>query len=176
MCCWPPMFGLLILFCMLYIVVYKCLFFPHCVCLSVYVCFFHTRVGLCGVCRPGQCVAPAPVGNLLVSVLSSLLLLLRQLLLLSWHLLLPTPPWVTPSFLKTGVYEYECLNVQFHLTVYEAGKMAKRGQPPQVPVYPYYIPGVPAVVPLAPSSQMEPKITSIPSVENTLGGGKCQCF
>ncbi|XP_028250279.1 LOW QUALITY PROTEIN: immunoglobulin-like domain-containing receptor 2 [Parambassis ranga] len=54
--------------------------------------------------------------------------------------------------------------------LYEAGKMAKRGQPPQVPVYPYYIPGVPAVVPLAPSSQMEPKITSIPSVENTLGG------
>ncbi|XP_040913839.1 immunoglobulin-like domain-containing receptor 2 isoform X3 [Toxotes jaculatrix] len=54
--------------------------------------------------------------------------------------------------------------------LYEAGKMAKSGQPPQVPVYPYYIPGVPTVVPLAPSSHMEPKITSLPSVENNLAG------
>ncbi|XP_040005055.1 immunoglobulin-like domain-containing receptor 2 isoform X2 [Xiphias gladius] len=54
--------------------------------------------------------------------------------------------------------------------LYEAGKMAKSGQPPQVPVYPYYIPGVPTVVPLAPSSLVDPKITSIPSVENNLAG------
>uniref|UniRef100_H2U5H5 Immunoglobulin-like domain containing receptor 2 n=1 Tax=Takifugu rubripes TaxID=31033 RepID=H2U5H5_TAKRU len=54
--------------------------------------------------------------------------------------------------------------------LYEAGKMAKRGPPAQVPVYPYYIPGVPAVVPLAPSSHVEPKITSIPSVETNLAG------
>uniref|UniRef100_H3C4H0 Immunoglobulin-like domain containing receptor 2 n=1 Tax=Tetraodon nigroviridis TaxID=99883 RepID=H3C4H0_TETNG len=53
-------------------------------------------------------------------------------------------------------------------SVYEAGKMAKRGPPAPAPVYPYYIPGVPAVVPLAPSSQVEPKITSLPSVETNL--------
>ncbi|KAG7238794.1 hypothetical protein INR49_030338 [Caranx melampygus] len=56
------------------------------------------------------------------------------------------------------------------MPVYEAGKMAKSGQPPQLPVYPYYIPGVPTVVPLAPSTIMDPKITSIPSVENNLAG------
>ncbi|XP_042351250.1 immunoglobulin-like domain-containing receptor 2 isoform X3 [Plectropomus leopardus] len=54
--------------------------------------------------------------------------------------------------------------------LYEAGKMAKSGPPAPVPVYPYYIPGVPSVVPLAPSSHMEPKINSIPSVENNLAG------
>nr|XP_029136036.1 immunoglobulin-like domain-containing receptor 2 isoform X2 [Labrus bergylta] len=57
--------------------------------------------------------------------------------------------------------------------LYEAGKMAKRGPPPQVPVYPYYIPGVPSVVPLAPPSHVEPKtISSIPSVENNLSGAR----
>ncbi|XP_073329501.1 immunoglobulin-like domain-containing receptor 2 isoform X3 [Pagrus major] len=54
--------------------------------------------------------------------------------------------------------------------LYEAGKMAKSGPPAPVPVYPYYIPGVPTVVPVAPSSHMDPKITSIPSVENNLAG------
>ncbi|XP_072252858.1 immunoglobulin-like domain-containing receptor 2 isoform X2 [Leuresthes tenuis] len=54
--------------------------------------------------------------------------------------------------------------------LYEAGKMAKNRQPPQVPVYPYYIPGVPTVVPLAPSSHLDPKIASIPSLENNLAG------
>uniref|UniRef100_A0A4W6FHJ4 Immunoglobulin-like domain containing receptor 2 n=1 Tax=Lates calcarifer TaxID=8187 RepID=A0A4W6FHJ4_LATCA len=54
--------------------------------------------------------------------------------------------------------------------LYEAGKMAKSGQPSQVPVYPYYIPTVPTVVPLAPSSHMDPKISSIPSLENNLAG------
>ncbi|XP_069563656.1 immunoglobulin-like domain-containing receptor 2 isoform X2 [Brachyistius frenatus] len=54
--------------------------------------------------------------------------------------------------------------------LYEAGKMAKARHPPQVPVYPYYIPGVPTVVPIAPSSTMDPNITSIPSVENNLAG------
>nr|XP_020465041.1 immunoglobulin-like domain-containing receptor 2 isoform X2 [Monopterus albus] len=54
--------------------------------------------------------------------------------------------------------------------LYEAGKMAKGGQPTQVPVYPYYIPGVPAVVPLAPSSHVDPNITSVPSAENNLTG------
>ncbi|XP_045909470.1 immunoglobulin-like domain-containing receptor 2 isoform X4 [Micropterus dolomieu] len=54
--------------------------------------------------------------------------------------------------------------------LYEAGKMAKNGPPAQIPVYPYYIPGVPTVVPLAPSSHVDPKIASIPSVENNLAG------
>ncbi|XP_035995049.1 immunoglobulin-like domain-containing receptor 2 isoform X2 [Fundulus heteroclitus] len=56
--------------------------------------------------------------------------------------------------------------------LYEAGKMAKTRQaaqvPSQVPVYPYYIPGVPTVLPLAPSSQLDPKIPSIVSTENNL--------
>ncbi|KAM9709402.1 immunoglobulin-like domain-containing receptor 2 isoform 2-T2 [Menidia menidia] len=54
--------------------------------------------------------------------------------------------------------------------LYEAGKMAKNRQPSQLPVYPYYIPGVPTVVPLAPSSHLDPKINSVPSVENNLAG------
>ncbi|XP_047457289.1 immunoglobulin-like domain-containing receptor 2 isoform X2 [Mugil cephalus] len=54
--------------------------------------------------------------------------------------------------------------------LYEAGKMAKSAQSAQVPVYPYYIPGVPTVVSLAPSSHVDPKISSIPSVENNLAG------
>ncbi|XP_041858611.1 immunoglobulin-like domain-containing receptor 2 isoform X2 [Melanotaenia boesemani] len=54
--------------------------------------------------------------------------------------------------------------------LYEAGKMAKSQQSAQVPVYPYYIPGVPTVVPLAPSSHLDPKISSIPSVDNNLAG------
>ncbi|KAM8856860.1 immunoglobulin-like domain-containing receptor 2 isoform 1-T1 [Synchiropus picturatus] len=52
--------------------------------------------------------------------------------------------------------------------LYEAGKMAKSGQPPQIPVYPYYIPAVPAVVPNVSSSLLDPKIPSLPSVENNL--------
>ncbi|XP_056290594.1 immunoglobulin-like domain-containing receptor 2 isoform X2 [Pseudoliparis swirei] len=56
--------------------------------------------------------------------------------------------------------------------LYEAGKMAKSGLPAQVPVYPYYIPGVPTVVPLAPSSHADTKIASIPSVENNLVGAR----
>lgn len=52
--------------------------------------------------------------------------------------------------------------------------MAKSGQPAApVPVYPYYIPGVPTVVPVASSCYTDPKITSIPSVENNLVGGEC---
>lgn len=50
--------------------------------------------------------------------------------------------------------------------------MGKSGPPAQLPVYPYYIPGVPAVVPLAPSSQVDSKITPIPSGENNLAGGE----
>ncbi|CAB1329033.1 unnamed protein product [Coregonus sp. 'balchen'] len=57
------------------------------------------------------------------------------------------------------------------MPVYEAGKMVKRGQPPQVVVYPpYCIPGVPAMVPFAPPSLADPKMVSLPSVENNLAG------
>ncbi|KAJ0070298.1 hypothetical protein NL108_007645, partial [Boleophthalmus pectinirostris] len=59
--------------------------------------------------------------------------------------------------------------------LYEAGKMAKSAKSAQIPMYPYYIPGVPSVaptvVPLAPSSHLEPKMVSLPSVENNLAGG-----
>lgn len=65
-------------------------------------------------------------------------------------------------------------NVFFVFAVYEAGKMAKSRNPPQVPLFPYYIPGVPAVVSVAPSSHLDPKISSVPSMENNLAGGKCQ--
>ncbi|XP_011487706.1 immunoglobulin-like domain-containing receptor 2 isoform X4 [Oryzias latipes] len=54
--------------------------------------------------------------------------------------------------------------------LYEAGKMAKSRNPPQVPLFPYYIPGVPAVVSVAPSSHLDPKISSVPSMENNLAG------
>ncbi|MED6235192.1 hypothetical protein ATANTOWER_019195 [Ataeniobius toweri] len=58
--------------------------------------------------------------------------------------------------------------------LYEAGKMAKTRQaaqvPAQVPMYPYYIPSVPTVVALSPSSQLDPKISSITSTENNLAG------
>lgn len=49
--------------------------------------------------------------------------------------------------------------------------MAKSRQAAQVPVYPYYIPAVPTVIPLAPSSHMDPKISTLTSTENNLAGG-----
>lgn len=51
--------------------------------------FCGSRVGVCGLGSPGQRLVPVAVGDLLVPVLSPLLLLLRALLLLSRHLLLP---------------------------------------------------------------------------------------
>ncbi|KAM9485053.1 immunoglobulin-like domain-containing receptor 2 isoform 5-T5 [Salvelinus alpinus] len=55
--------------------------------------------------------------------------------------------------------------------LYEAGKMAKNSQPPQIAVYPpYYIPGVPTMVPFAPPSLADPKMLSFPSVEKNLAG------
>lgn len=45
-------------------------------------------MGVCGICSPGQLLVPVTVGDLLVPMLPSLLLLLRALLLLSRHLLL----------------------------------------------------------------------------------------
>lgn len=46
--------------------------------------------------------------------------------------------------------------------------MAKSGQPPQVAMYPYYIPGVPSMVPVAPASYIDPQITTGPSIEQNL--------
>ncbi|XP_016144082.1 immunoglobulin-like domain-containing receptor 2 isoform X3 [Sinocyclocheilus grahami] len=58
--------------------------------------------------------------------------------------------------------------------LYEAGKMAKSGQPPQIAMYqPYYVPGLPVlpVVPPAAPSIIEPKLTVVaPSVENNIAG------
>ncbi|XP_059418185.1 immunoglobulin-like domain-containing receptor 2 isoform X2 [Carassius carassius] len=58
--------------------------------------------------------------------------------------------------------------------LYEAGKMAKSGQPPQIAMYqPYYVPGVPVVpvVPSAAPSIIEPKLTTVSrSVENNIAG------
>ncbi|XP_016350868.1 immunoglobulin-like domain-containing receptor 2 isoform X1 [Sinocyclocheilus anshuiensis] len=58
--------------------------------------------------------------------------------------------------------------------LYEAGKMAKSGQPPQIAMYqPYYHPGVPLVpvVPPAAPSIIEPKLTTVSrSVENNIAG------
>ncbi|XP_039533055.1 immunoglobulin-like domain-containing receptor 2 isoform X2 [Pimephales promelas] len=55
--------------------------------------------------------------------------------------------------------------------LYEAGKMAKSGQPPQIAMYqPYYVPGVPVVPPAAPSI-IEPKLSIVPSsVQNNIAG------
>uniref|UniRef100_A0A096LSR0 Immunoglobulin-like domain containing receptor 2 n=1 Tax=Poecilia formosa TaxID=48698 RepID=A0A096LSR0_POEFO len=83
----------------------------------------------------------------------------------------PTTPSVTRTVIRC-ICTFSC-----HLPgwLYEAGKMAKSRQaapvPAQVPVYPYYISSVPTVVPLAPSSQLDPKMSSITSTENNLAGG-----
>lgn len=56
----------------------------HIVCCDLYALFVvcASRVGICGCSGAGQCVIPAVGWDLLVSVLSSFLLLLRQLLVL----------------------------------------------------------------------------------------------
>uniref|UniRef100_A0A8C1WS46 Immunoglobulin domain-containing protein n=2 Tax=Cyprinus carpio TaxID=7962 RepID=A0A8C1WS46_CYPCA len=58
--------------------------------------------------------------------------------------------------------------------LYEAGKMAKSGQPPQIAMYqPYYVPGVPMVpvVPPAASSINGPTLTTVSrSAENNIAG------
>ncbi|XP_051565275.1 immunoglobulin-like domain-containing receptor 2 isoform X2 [Myxocyprinus asiaticus] len=56
--------------------------------------------------------------------------------------------------------------------LYEAGKMAKNSQPPQIAMYqPFYVHGVSVVPPAAPPSLIEPKLTAVPpSVENNIAG------
>lgn len=79
-----------------------CLSESHCACKCACVCpsvcagihagfcvVCTSRVGVCGSGGAGKCLIPAVGRGLLVSVLSSLLLLLRQLLVLPRHVLLP---------------------------------------------------------------------------------------
>lgn len=75
--------------------------------MSLYISVFHgvghesllcvSRVGIRVCSGAGQCVIPAFSGDLLVSVLSSFLLLLHQLLVLPRHVLLPETPSVPTS-------------------------------------------------------------------------------
>ncbi|TRY59308.1 hypothetical protein DNTS_033546 [Danionella cerebrum] len=61
--------------------------------------------------------------------------------------------------------------------LYEAGKLAKSGQAPQIAMYqPYYVPGVPVVpvIPPAAPSIIEPKLSTLPpSVENNNATADC---
>lgn len=59
------------------------------------------RVGVCGRCGRGQCSGHPAGGCLLVSVLPSFMLLLREMLLLPRDLLLPSTPWVLQTHLST---------------------------------------------------------------------------
>lgn len=55
--------------------------------------------------------------------------------------------------------------------MYEAGKIAKSGQPPQIAIYPPYY-GVP-MVPQAAPSLIEPKVLAVPpSLENNTDRGQ----
>lgn len=62
-------------------------------------------------------------------------------------------------------------------SVYEAGKLAKSSQAPQIAMYqPYYVPGI-SVVPSTAPSLIDPKLipTAVPpSIENNIAGGKSQ--
>lgn len=81
--------------------------------------FFNSRVGVCGICSPGQLLVPVTVGDLLVPVLSSLLLLLRALLLLSRHLLLSPTLLVTTVWMRfltadpTELLQSDCILLLF---------------------------------------------------------------
>ncbi|KAJ8350876.1 hypothetical protein SKAU_G00260060 [Synaphobranchus kaupii] len=55
--------------------------------------------------------------------------------------------------------------------LYEAGKAVKGSHYAHMGMYPpYYIPGVPSMVPVAPSTIMDPKMTAPPPVENNAVG------
>uniref|UniRef100_A0A3B1IYA6 Immunoglobulin like domain containing receptor 2 n=1 Tax=Astyanax mexicanus TaxID=7994 RepID=A0A3B1IYA6_ASTMX len=56
--------------------------------------------------------------------------------------------------------------------LYEAGKGIKTIPPTPVALYPpYYMPGMPTMVPIAPPSLIDPKISAAPSVENNTSAG-----
>lgn len=117
----------------------------------------------------GQCVIPAVSGDLLVSVLSSFLLLLHQLLVLPRHVLLPETPSVpTPTQNDTLFLEIRNENCLL-FAVYEAGKGVKTGtSTPQTPAYPpYFVTGVPAMLPIAPPSLVD-KVSPVPSSDGSL--------
>ncbi|KAL1282944.1 hypothetical protein QQF64_001747 [Cirrhinus molitorella] len=51
--------------------------------------------------------------------------------------------------------------------LYEAGKGIKTASPTPVPMFPpYYIPGMPTMVPIAPPSLIDPNLSTAPSLEN----------
>ncbi|XP_036396289.1 immunoglobulin-like domain-containing receptor 2 isoform X2 [Megalops cyprinoides] len=55
--------------------------------------------------------------------------------------------------------------------LYEAGKAVKAMPHAPIGMFPpYYIPSVPTMVPVAPSSLIDPKMTATPSIENNLPG------
>ncbi|KAI1899670.1 hypothetical protein AGOR_G00064170 [Albula goreensis] len=56
--------------------------------------------------------------------------------------------------------------------LYEAGKAIKANSPyPHIPTYPpYYIPSVPTMVPMAPSTILDPKMSATPTVQNNVTG------
>ncbi|KAG9349637.1 hypothetical protein JZ751_028085 [Albula glossodonta] len=58
------------------------------------------------------------------------------------------------------------------MPVYEAGKAIKANSPyPHIPTYPpYYIPSVPTMVPMAPSTILDPKMSATPTVQNNVTG------
>lgn len=122
---------------------------------------------------------------MLVSVLSPLLLLLCTLLLLPWHMLLSEALWVPDPGQNTTTHTYShvsyaCLytavifNTQCYLiyvSVYEAGKLSKSRQPPQIAIYPPFY-GIP-MVPHAAPSLIEPKVVTVPpSMENNTVRGQ----
>lgn len=152
----------------------------HIVCCDLYAFFvvLASRVGVCGFGCAGQCVIPAIGWDLLVSVLSSFLLLLRQLLVLPWHVLLPETPSVQTdgnSNFILRVMRIFTLNKKCLLfAVYEAGKGIKTGtSTPQTPAYPpYFMTGVPAMVPIAPPSLVDKVSTVPPSDGSMLTAGK----
>ena len=78
---------------------------------------------------------------------------------------------VHPSVLSVSSISLSSLHV-----VYEAGKgLRSRASSPQIAVYPpYYVPGVPAMVPIAPPSLVDTTMMSAPpsvSESSAAGGG-----
>lgn len=144
-----------------------------------------SRVGVCGCSITGQCAIPAAGWDLLVSVLSSFLLLLCQLLVLPGHVLLPETPSVQPHTETLHFFPEQWRAFLGHLkdncllfAVYEAGKGIKTGtSTPQTPAYPpYFVTGVPAMVPIAPPSLVDKVSAASPSDGSLLTTGKDLLF
>lgn len=58
-------------------------------------------------------------------------------------------------------------------TVYEAGKGIKTALSTPVAVYPpYYVQGMPTMVPISPPSLIEPKMSTAPSIDNNISSAQ----